>query len=157
MADAKRRKLDAILVWKVDRFGRSLRHLVNAIVELESVGVAFVAFVSFTDNLDLSTPSGWLMFQVIAAMGEFERELIRERVLAGLRNARAKRPHVGPVRNPCRCFEKCHLAQLGALYARDRRRARMLASLRAQNHHQFTGDQPSKRSRLAVESFRCSP
>jgi DNA invertase Pin-like site-specific DNA recombinase len=87
MADAKRRKCDAILVWKLDRFGRSLRHLVNAIAELESVGVAFV---SFTDNLDLSTPSGRLMFQVIAAMGEFERELIRERVRAGLRNAKAK-------------------------------------------------------------------
>jgi DNA invertase Pin-like site-specific DNA recombinase len=87
MADAKRRKCDAILVWKLDRFGRSLRHLVNAIAELESVGVAFV---SFTDNLDLSTPSGRLMFQVIGAMGEFERELIRERVRAGLRNAKAK-------------------------------------------------------------------
>jgi DNA invertase Pin-like site-specific DNA recombinase len=97
MADAKRRKCDVILVWKVDRFGRSLRHLVNAIVELESVGVAFV---SLTDNLDLSTPSGRLMFQVIAAMGEFERELIRERVRAGLRNAKAKgrtlgRPGIG--------------------------------------------------------------
>lgn len=92
MADAKRRKCDAILVWKLDRFGRSLRHLVNAIAELESVGVAFV---SFTDNLDLSTPSGRLMFQVIAAMGEFERELIRERVRAGLRNARAKGRKLG--------------------------------------------------------------
>jgi DNA invertase Pin-like site-specific DNA recombinase len=87
MGDAKRRKCDAILVWKLDRFGGSLRHLVNAIAELESVGVAFV---SLTDNLDLSTPSGRLMFQVIAAMGEFERELIRERVRAGLRNAKAK-------------------------------------------------------------------
>src|SRR5260370_2697256 len=87
MGDAKRRKCDAILVWKLDRFGRSLRHLVNAIAELESIGVAFV---SFTDNLDLSTPSGRLMFQVIAAMGEFERELIRKRVRAGLRNAKAK-------------------------------------------------------------------
>src|ERR1700730_5328981 len=92
MADAKRRKCDVILVWKVDRFGRSLRHLVNAIVELEAVGVAFV---SLTDNLDLSTPSGRLMFQVIAAMGEFERELIRERVRAGLRNARAKGKSLG--------------------------------------------------------------
>src|SRR5215472_7957457 len=87
MADAKRRKCDVVLVWKLDRFGRSLRHLVNALAELEAVGVAFV---SLTDNLDLTTPAGRLMFQVIAAMSEFERELIRERVRAGLRNAKAK-------------------------------------------------------------------
>jgi len=75
-----------------DRFGRSLRHLVNALAELEAVGVAFV---SLTDNLDLSTPAGRLMFQVIAAMGEFERELTRERVRAGLRHARAKGKRLG--------------------------------------------------------------
>lgn len=92
MADAKRRKFDIVLVWKLDRFGRSLKHLVNAVAELQEVGVAFV---SFTDNLDLSTPAGRLMFQVIGAMGEFERALIRERVLAGMRNARAKGRHIG--------------------------------------------------------------
>jgi DNA invertase Pin-like site-specific DNA recombinase len=92
MADAKRRRFDSVLVWKLDRFGRSLRHLVNAIAELESIGVAFV---SLTDNLDLSTPSGRLMFQVIAAMGEFERELIRGRVRSGMRNARAKGARIG--------------------------------------------------------------
>ncbi len=55
MNDARRRRFDLILVWKLDRFGRSLRHLVNALAELEAIGVAFV---SLTDNLDLSTPSG---------------------------------------------------------------------------------------------------
>ena len=64
-----KRKFDAVLVWKLDRFGRSLRHLVNAIAELEALGVAFV---SLRDNLDLSTPSGRLMFQIIGAMAEFE-------------------------------------------------------------------------------------
>jgi putative DNA-invertase from lambdoid prophage Rac len=92
MVDAKRRRFDSILVWKLDRFGRSLRHLVNAIAELESIGIAFV---SLTDNLDLSTPSGRLMFQVIAAMGEFERELIRERVRSGMRNAKQKGKRIG--------------------------------------------------------------
>ena len=92
MIAAQRRLFDVVLCWKLDRFGRSLRHLVNALAELEAVGVAFV---SLTDNLDLSTPAGRLMFQVIAAMGEFERELIRERVRAGLRNARAKGKRVG--------------------------------------------------------------
>jgi DNA invertase Pin-like site-specific DNA recombinase len=87
MADALRRKFDAVLVWKIDRFGRSLKHLVNALADLCAYGVAFV---SFRDNLDLSTPSGRLMFQIIGAMAEFERSLIQERVKAGLRNARAK-------------------------------------------------------------------
>ena len=92
MADASRRKFDAVLVWKLDRFGRSLRHLVNAIAELEAVGVAFI---SFRDNLDLSTPAGRLMFHVVSAMAEFERALIQERVKAGLRNAKAKGRKLG--------------------------------------------------------------
>ena len=87
MADAHQRRFDAVLVWKIDRFGRSLKHLVNALADLCAYGVAFV---SFRDNLDLSTPSGRLMFQIIGAMVEFERSLIQERVKAGLRNARAK-------------------------------------------------------------------
>lgn len=85
MKDARRRRFDNVLVWKLDRFGRSLTHLVTTLREFESLGVAFV---SLTDNLDLTTPQGRLMFQIIGAMGEFERELIKERVKAGL--ARAK-------------------------------------------------------------------
>jgi DNA invertase Pin-like site-specific DNA recombinase len=92
MADAKRRKFDVVLVWKLDRFGRSLRHLVNALAEFESLGIAFV---SLSDNLDLGTASGRLMFQIIGAMAEFERELIRERVKAGMRNAMAKGTRIG--------------------------------------------------------------
>jgi DNA invertase Pin-like site-specific DNA recombinase len=92
MTDAHRRKFDAVLVWKLDRFGRSLRHLVNALAELEARGVGFV---SLRDNLDLGTPSGRLMFQVIGAMAEFERSLIQERVKAGLRNAKAKGKKLG--------------------------------------------------------------
>lgn len=87
MADAHSRKFDAVLVWRLDRFGRSLRHLVNALAELEARGVAFI---SLRDNLDLTTPAGRLMFQIIGAMAEFERSLIVERVRAGLRNARSK-------------------------------------------------------------------
>jgi DNA invertase Pin-like site-specific DNA recombinase len=92
MADAGQRKFDAVLVWKLDRFGRSLRHLVNALAELEALGLTFI---SLRDNLDLSTPSGRLMFQIIGAMAEFERSLIQERVKAGLRNAKAKGRRLG--------------------------------------------------------------
>src|SRR5437660_7928791 len=70
MADASQRKFDAVLVWKLDRFGRSLRHLVNALAEFEALGLSFI---SLRDNLDLSTPSGRLMFQIIGAMAELER------------------------------------------------------------------------------------
>src|SRR5271167_3068115 len=84
---AKARKVDVIVCWKLDRFGRSLRHLVDALAELQSVGCDFV---SLRDNLDLTTPAGRMCFHVIGAMAEFERELIRERVKAGLAHARSK-------------------------------------------------------------------
>jgi len=91
MNDARQRKFDILLVWKIDRFGRSLKHLVNSL-ELESVGVSFV---SLRDSIDLSSPSGVLMFQLIAAMSQFERSLIQERVRAGLQNAKRKGKRLG--------------------------------------------------------------
>jgi DNA invertase Pin-like site-specific DNA recombinase len=95
MADAKKRKFDAIAVWKLDRFGRSLKHLVITLADLESLGIAFV---SLRDGFDLSTPSGRLMFQIIGAMSEFERNLIRERVKAGMAHAKAKGRVLGRAR-----------------------------------------------------------
>jgi len=75
MADAQQRRFDAVLVWKVDRFGRSLKHLVNTLAELGAFGVAFV---SLRDNLDLSTPSGRLMFAVIGAMADYVEHAIMQ-------------------------------------------------------------------------------
>jgi len=92
MQDARRRKFDGVVCWKLDRIGRSLKHLVNLLAELEAVGVALV---SFSDNLDLSTPQGRLMFQIIGAMAEFERSLTVERVKAGIAYARAKGKRLG--------------------------------------------------------------
>jgi DNA invertase Pin-like site-specific DNA recombinase len=80
----QQRKADVVVVWKLDRLGRSLKHLVNILAEWETLGVAFI---SLRDNLDLTTPSGKLMFHVIGAMAEFERALIQERVKAGLAHA----------------------------------------------------------------------
>lgn len=108
MADVHERKCDAVLVWKLDRFGRSLRHLVNALADLESLGVSFV---SLKDNLDLSTPSGRLMFQIIGAMAEFERALIQDRVKAGLRNARAKGQKLG---RPRKVVDRARIVRLRA-------------------------------------------
>src|SRR6202162_929202 len=108
MADAGQRKFDAVLVWKLDRFGRSLRHLVNALAELEALGLTFV---SLRDNLDLSTPSGRLMFQIIGALAELDRSFVQERVRAGLRNARAKGKRLG---RPCAVVDRSRIAALRA-------------------------------------------
>lgn len=108
LMDAHRRTFDGVLVWKIDRFGRSLKHLVCTLADLSAYGVAFV---SLSDNLDLSTPSGRLMFQIIGAMAEFERSLIQERVRAGLRNARAKGKRLG---RPRICVDAAKLRQLRA-------------------------------------------
>lgn len=94
MAHARQRKLDAVLVWKFDRFGRSLKHLVTAIAELESLGVAFV---SLKEQWNLSTPSGRLMFQIVGAIAEFERELVRERIRAGMRRRKLEGYALGRV------------------------------------------------------------
>ena len=92
MNDARRREFDILLVWKIDRFGRSLKHLVNSLAELESLGIAFV---SFRDSLDLSSAAGRLMAQLLGAISEFERSLITERVRAGIRNAKNKGKRLG--------------------------------------------------------------
>jgi DNA invertase Pin-like site-specific DNA recombinase len=82
--------------------------LVNALADLDSLGVAFV---SLRDNIDLSTPSGRLMFQIIGAMAEFERSLIQERVKAGLRNAVARGARLG---RPCRVVDAAEIARMRA-------------------------------------------
>ena len=87
LRDAKRRKLDLLVCWRLDRLGRNLRHLVTLIEELQSLGVAFV---SLGEGIDFSTPAGKLQLHMLAALAEFERGRLRERVLAGLQ--RAKRP-----------------------------------------------------------------
>jgi DNA invertase Pin-like site-specific DNA recombinase len=92
MNAAAHRRFDVLLCWKLDRVGRSLRHLVNLLADLEALGISFV---SLRDNLDLTTPSGRLMFHVIAAMAQFERSLIQERVKAGLLYARVKGRRLG--------------------------------------------------------------
>jgi len=108
MSDVHLRRFDVVLCWKVDRFGRSLKHLVNALADLDSYGVAFV---SLRDNLDLSTPSGRLMFQIIGAMAEFERSLIQERVRAGLRNAKLRGKILG---RPPMTLDRERIARLRA-------------------------------------------
>ena len=83
---AKRRAFDAVLVYRYDRFARSLRQLVNALSEFDALGIHFV---SLHECVDTSTPNGRLVFGIFASIAEFERELIRSRVRSGLAAARA--------------------------------------------------------------------
>jgi DNA invertase Pin-like site-specific DNA recombinase len=78
---------DTVVVWRLDRLGRSLRHLLETVSQLEQRGIAFV---SLTENIDTTTPGGRLIFHVFGALAEFERDLIRERTRAGLAAARAR-------------------------------------------------------------------
>lgn len=90
--DSRQRRIDVVLVWKLDRFARSLKDLVVMLQELGDLGVAFV---SLRDNIDLSTATGRLMMHLLGAFAEFEASLIRERVRAGIRNAQAKGKRLG--------------------------------------------------------------
>jgi len=87
MHDAHKRKFDAVVVWKFDRFARSVSHLLRALESFQALGVSFV---SLSESIDTSTPAGRMVFTVLGAVAELERSLIGERVRAGLRNARAK-------------------------------------------------------------------
>jgi len=87
MADAHRRRFDCVVVWKFDRFARSVSHLLRALETFKAQGIEFV---SFSEQMDTSTPAGKMVFTVLGAVAELERSLIVERVKAGLRNARAK-------------------------------------------------------------------
>jgi DNA invertase Pin-like site-specific DNA recombinase len=92
MADANRRKFDAVVVWKFDRFARSTSHLLRALETFQSLGIDFV---SLTEGIDTSTPVGKMVFTILGSVAEMERELIRERIRSGVRNARAKGKRLG--------------------------------------------------------------
>ena len=92
MEDARKRKIDIILVWRLDRFGRSLKHLIVSLDEIKTLGVGFI---SFKESIDLTTSTGRLMLHLLASFAEFERELIRERVKAGVAHARSKGKRLG--------------------------------------------------------------
>src|SRR3989441_9947779 len=92
MVDAHRRRFDAVVVWKFDRFARSVSHLLRALETFKALGIEFV---SLSEQVDTSTPTGKMVFTVLGAVAELERSLIAERVRAGLRNARAKGKRLG--------------------------------------------------------------
>ncbi len=92
MDAARKRQFDAVLVWRFDRFARSVRHLLAALEEFRNLGIQFI---SYQENLDTSSPLGQALFTIVAAVAQLERDLIRERVRAGIGNARAKGVRLG--------------------------------------------------------------
>jgi DNA invertase Pin-like site-specific DNA recombinase len=110
---ARRRQFDVLVCWRLDRLGRNLRHLVILLEELQSLGIAFI---SLGEGIDCTTPAGKLQLHILAALAEFERERIRERVQAGLERARRQGVRLG---RPRRRIDAERLAGLAGLPLRE--------------------------------------
>src|SRR5205809_3403086 len=108
MADAHKRRFDVVCVWRFDRFARSVSHLLRALETFKALGIDFV---SYSEQMDTSTPAGKMVFTVLGAVAELERSLTVERVRAGLRNARAKGKRLG---RPKRVVDASRIAALRA-------------------------------------------
>jgi DNA invertase Pin-like site-specific DNA recombinase len=111
LAACRKRRVDAVVVYRYDRFARSLRQLVNALEEFRSLGIEFI---SLHEGVDTSTPNGRLVFGIFASIAEFERELIRDRVKSGIAAARSKGKRLGRPR------VSLDLAKIAALRASGR-------------------------------------
>lgn len=92
MDDARKRHFDAIIVWRFDRFARSTKHLLLALEEFRRLGIQFI---SYQENIDTASALGQALFTIVSAVAQLERDLIRERVTAGIRNARASGKKLG--------------------------------------------------------------
>jgi DNA invertase Pin-like site-specific DNA recombinase len=108
MADAAKRKFDCVAVWKIDRYGRSVLHLNQQLAALSSYGVRFIATSQSLDT-DEKNPTSRLLLQILASVAEFEREMIRERTLAGIKAAQAAGKVVG---RPKRVFRRDEVVRL---------------------------------------------
>jgi DNA invertase Pin-like site-specific DNA recombinase len=108
IADAHKRKFEVIVVWKFDRFARSVSHLLRALETFRALGIEFV---SLSEQVDTSTPTGKMIFTVLGAVAELERSLIAERVRAGLRHAKAKGKRLG---RPTKHVDPAEVAALRA-------------------------------------------
>jgi hypothetical protein len=92
LADARRRRFDVLVCWRLDRRGRNLKHLITLLDDLQALGIAFV---SLAEGIDATTPAGKPQMHILGAIAEFEKERIRERVLAGLQRARTQGKRLG--------------------------------------------------------------
>jgi DNA invertase Pin-like site-specific DNA recombinase len=150
MAEARRGRVDVICVWSLDRFGRSLAHVVTAVQELHERGVAFV---SLKEGLDLATAAGRLQLHILSALGEFERARLIERTKAGLARARRQGTRLG--RRPVR-LAVVKLAEVAHLSVRDAARQLGISVNTYQKARRAVYQQPSptgveKRAQIDAE------
>ena len=113
MKDARERRVDAVVAWKMDRIGRSLKHFTVLAQELESLGVRLIAVTQGIDT-DKQSPTGKLLMNILMSVAEFERELTRERVVAGLSVARSRGKTLGRPKRVFRRDEAREMRQSGA-------------------------------------------
>src|SRR3989441_10505841 len=114
MQDGHRRRFDCVVVWKFDRFARSVSHLLRALETFKAQGIEFV---SFSEQMDTGTPTGRMIFTVLGAVAELERSLIAERVRAGVRNAKAKGKRLGRPKVAVNAARVRELRQAGRSFA----------------------------------------
>ena len=117
VADARRRRFDVLVVWRLDRLGRSLKHLITLLDDLQVLGVAFV---SLAEGIDATTPAGKLQMHILGAISEFERARIAERVKADLAQARRRGKRLG---RPATHISAADLQRTADLSVRDAARA----------------------------------
>ena len=113
LRDAKRRRFDVVVCWRLDRLGRNLKHLITLLEDLQALGVAFV---SLAEGIDATTPAGKLQMHILGAIAEFERARIQERVKAGLARARAQGVRLG---RPPRQIDPSRLLAVAGLPERE--------------------------------------
>ncbi len=113
LKDAKRRRFDVLVCWRLDRLGRNLKHLIALLDDLQALGVAFV---SLAEGIDATTPAGKLQMHILGAIAEFERARIQERVKAGIARARAQGVRLG---RPRRRINPEKLAMVAGLSGRE--------------------------------------
>lgn len=111
--DAKRRRFDVLVCWRLDRLGRNLKHLITLLDDLQALGVGFV---TLGESIDTTTPAGRLQLHILSAISQFERERIRERVMAGLQRARTQGVRLG---RPRRRINVVRLSEVAGLPARE--------------------------------------
>jgi putative DNA-invertase from lambdoid prophage Rac len=144
MKDAALRRFDAVLVWKLDRFGRSVKNCLNGIEALRASGIRFLA-VSQSIDTDESNPTARLLLHILASVAEFEREMIRERVCAGVRNAKHKGKQLGRKRV---VFDRAKANEMNARGASLREIAATLQVGRGTVHRFLLSQKPTSVSTL---------
>jgi DNA invertase Pin-like site-specific DNA recombinase len=136
--DARKRLFDVVLVWKFDRFARSVKHLVDSLEDFRALNIHFI---SYTEGIDTTTPSGELLFHIMGAVAQFERDLIAERVRAGIAHARAMGKRIGRPR------AEIDVRQVGLLRSQGKSLRQIARSL----------DVPVSRVRRALTTGRTEP